>query len=83
MLLGKKWKIESDNLNVMLLKRVLRKPKDKPSHYDWVVEGYYSDVSNALKGLADMGINETKLKDLETVVKKQGEIYRLIEQIKV
>ena len=82
MLIGKKYKIESDNLNIVLYKRrVTKATAKKPSHDYWYVEGYYSKISNALKALVDLGVAETGLKDLKTVVKKQEEIYRLIESL--
>lgn len=83
MLVGKKWKIESDSLNVTLSKRHMSKPKDgKPASEYWTVEGYYGTVNNALKALVDFGVRETALADLKTVGKKLDELYTLIGSIK-
>lgn len=75
MLIGKDWKIESDSLNITISHRRKAKKTGKES---WVVKGYYSTLSNALKGLADFEIKGTGLKDFKEVVKKQEEIYALI-----
>ena len=81
MLIGKNWKLEADNLNVMLFRRKVRQPKDgKPSYEDWEVVGYYGTVANALKDLVDYGVRETELKDLQTVINKIDELGKQIEQ---
>ena len=83
MLIGKNWKVESIPLNVVLYRRRVSKSKDgKPSHEYWSAEGYYSTTQNALKALVDLEVTETDLKDLKTIVKKQEELYRLIDSIK-
>jgi len=80
MFIGKKWKIESDSLNITLLRKVIRKPKDKLPYEDWEVEGYFRNVANALKGLVDLEVKETELKDLQTVAKKIDELEKLIDK---
>ena len=77
MLIGKDWKIEADSLNVTLLKRHITKAKIEI----WGIEGYFSTVKNALMELVDLGVRDTKLTDLKIIVKKQDELYRLIEKI--
>lgn len=84
MLIGKNWKIESDSLNVTLLKqRYIQAKGDKPAHKIWVVEGYYSTIKDALVGLVNQGVRDTELKDLETISQKQDELYQLISQLKL
>ena len=76
MLIGKRWKVESDSLNVTLFKKMGRDKKEY-----WRAEGYFSNFQNALKGLADYEIKGTGLDDLKRVSKRQDEIYQLIETI--
>ena len=78
--IGKNWKIEADSLNIILLQKTGRvKATDKkPAHDRWE-KSYYSGVENALKALVDKGVRDTQLIDLETVVKKQNELYALID----
>lgn len=78
--IGKKYKIESDSLNITLFKRGVSKKDKKES---WRVIGYFSSVKNALKALADLKIKESELKDLKSIIKKQEEIYRLIEGLNI
>jgi len=71
MLIGKDYKIESDELNVTLYRRHRVKAKnDKPAHDIWTIKGYYSNPKNALYALIELEVNETGLKDLQTIVKR-------------
>ncbi len=79
MLIGRKFKIESEDLNITLFKKNTSKKTGKDY---WVAIGYFSTVKSALKEFADMGLRESKLKDLISVAKKQDEIYRLIKNLK-
>ncbi|KKN21717.1 hypothetical protein LCGC14_0922570 [marine sediment metagenome] len=81
MLIGNRYKIESDGLNVTLLKKRIARIGDHKGEEYWTAEGYYGTVANALKALVDMGVKETQLKDFKTIVKKQGELYKLIEGV--
>ena len=81
MFIGKDWKISSDKLNVILSKRKTRKSKkDGNTYEDWEEIGYYSTVSNALKGLVNFEVKETGLKDLRVVVDKINELGKQIDQ---
>jgi len=64
---GKLYKLESDSLNITLCEKKKTLETDK----------------EALKFLVDLKVRETELKDLEVVVKKQDELYKLIGQLKV
>jgi len=80
MLIGKDWKIESDHFNITLYKRHRVAAKDgKLAHDNWVSEGYYSTVANALKDMVNIGIRETDMKDLKTIAKKIDELYALFD----
>ena len=82
--IGDKYKIESDSMNITLFRRhtVKATPK-KPVHEIWKVEGYFRNVRNALKTMADLHIAKSGMKDFETVVEKQQEIYNLIRGLNV
>lgn len=82
--IGNKYKIESDSMNITLFekKRAQAKP-DKPSHDYWVTIGYFATPQNALKFLVDLGVKETGMKDLAALVKKQEELYDLINSLKL
>ena len=84
MLINKDWKIESDELNVNLLRRHIRKATpDKPRMVSWVTVGYYSTVAKALAGLVQHKIMGSGLKDVRTVVAKIDRLYKLISELGV
>ncbi len=84
MLIGKNWKLESDELNVKLMSRHIRKATpDKPSKEYWVTVGYYGTVKGALAGLVEHEVKSTGLKDVLTVVAKIDELYKLISGFEV
>jgi len=84
MQINENWKIESDADNVTLLQRRITQPKDKNQapRTSWK-SYYYGNVQQALKGLITFELNATRLKSIEVIVKKQDEIFKLIESIKV
>lgn len=84
MQVNENWKIESDADNVTLLQRRITQPKDadKAPKTTWKAY-YYGNVQQALKGLVTLELNATGLKSIEVIVKKQDEIFKLIESIKV
>jgi len=79
MLIGDKYKIESDSLNVTLYKPVKVKKTDG---IRWQPIAYFSSFENALKHLVDLEVMETGLKDFRAVVEKQKELYQLIRGLK-
>jgi len=81
MQIGKNYKIEAEPKNILLYKRHLNKIQVSPHIETWGVVGYYSSVENALHDLADMKLRESDLKDIKEVVKKQKDIYELIQSI--
>ena len=79
MLMGNKYKIESDSLNVTLYLKGTSKANSKVY---WRPIAYFSCVENALKHLVDLKVAETGLKDFHAIVEKQKELYQLIRGLK-
>ena len=79
MLIGEKYKIESDSLNVTLYKPVKVK---KTEGIRWQPIAYFSSFENMLDYLVDLEVMETGLKDYRAVVEKQKELYQLIKGLK-
>jgi hypothetical protein len=75
MLIGNKYKVESDSLNVTLF----QKGVSKSNEVYWRPIGYFSSLENALDHLVDLEVMETELKDLRAVVEKQKELCQLIK----
>jgi len=67
-------------LNVTLYKKKVAK---KTGREYWAAIGFYSRFGNALKGLTDLLVKETELKDFKVVCEKQGQIYELIDSLKI
>jgi hypothetical protein len=81
MLVGN-YKIESNSLNVIVSKRVTIKTGKRVGQEDWTDLAYVATIQNALRYLVDLGVRETGLKDLKTIVAKQEELYKLIEGVR-
>lgn len=80
MLIGSKYKIESDNLNVTLYESAKNK---KTGVQRWNPIAYFSTVKQTLKYLVDREVAETGLKDFKIVVEKQNELYDLIKHLQI
>ena len=80
MLVGDKYKIESDSMNVTVYEKV---KVIKTGSFRWQPIAYFSSFKNALKYIADLEVMKTGLEDFQVVVEKQDEIYRLISSLKM
>lgn len=84
MLIGDKYKIEADKMDITLFeKRMSKATKEKPSAEKWVPVSYHRDVKQALHELVDREVKSTHLWYFETVVEKVEELHKLIENLKV
>ncbi len=82
MLVGKKYKLEADSLNVTLFKKRKRTRKsDKQSYEDWEIIGYFATPSSALHAMVDQGIRDTELTDLIIISGKIDELHTSIESL--
>ena len=80
MKIGKKYKLESDSSNITLYEKRINK-KTKTEY--WTTLAYFSIPKNALNFLADHKLRESGFKDLETITKRQDEIYALIKSLNI
>ena len=78
--IGKDFKIEPDNMNVILYqkKRHINKKTGLP-YFGWETIGFFATVPNALHALVNQGIRDTNLKDLKTIVAKINELHNAID----
>lgn len=82
MLIGDKYKLESDERNITLHEKLVMTGERVPSAKGkeiWRAIAYFGTPQNALDYLVDKEIMETGFKDFETVCKKQDELYQLIQ----
>jgi hypothetical protein len=80
MLVGKKYKVESDTMNVILYEKEIT---IKNGDIHWRPMAYFSNIKYALRYLVNLELKTTGLKDLETVNRKQDEILALINNLKL
>ena len=80
MMIGEKYKIESDSLNVTLY-RAAKNPR-KPGVKTWDAIAYFSNPHNALQYLVELEVMDTGMANLKTVCQKIDELYRLINTLK-
>ena len=78
--IGSKYRIGLDGRNVTVFQKT--KAGGKKLGGTWRVVGYYSSYKNALEGLVDHVVIQPDLIDLKEVVKRQAELYQLIESLK-
>ncbi len=78
MLLGTKYKVETDPRNLILYHKSISKKKGSEN---WKVVGYFYDFRELLKFVADNEIKLVGLNDLEAIAEKQDEIYKLIQSL--
>lgn len=83
MQIGEKYRIESDDLNVTLYCRMNPRKNRSGLSAGWRAIGFFSNVKDALKHLVNLEVMETGMKDLETVVKKQEELFHLIKSLEM
>ena len=80
MLIGKKYRIESDALNVTLYEKEVAK---KTGVIRWRPIAYFSNIKWALRHFANLELKLSGLKDMEAVNKKQEEILAVINSLKL
>lgn len=76
MLIGDKYKIEADALNVSLSVKQGRKGKEQ-----WVKVLYASDPKELLYSIVRQEIRDTGFKDLDVVINKLDEVFQFIKDI--
>ena len=79
MLIGKKYKLESDPMNISLSER--HKSKKDGGNY-WRVIGCFSTPKEALHYMVNLGIRESNLTDLKKVVKEVERLHKIIDGLK-
>lgn len=80
MLVGKKYKVESDALNVIVYVKEIAK---KTREIRWRPIAYFSSVKYALCYFANLELKSTELQDLETISRKQEEILAVVNSLKL
>ena len=81
MMINENYKVESDDLNVIVSKRMIGKDRECNERITGKNIAFCPTVESALKYIAKKEILGTGLKDLETVNKKIDELYKYIENL--
>ena len=77
MIINDKYKLISDDMNIVLQEK-FQKKDDKGEGYKSI--GFYPDLKSALKGMCKREIKGTGFEDLEVIDKKINELYDLIDK---
>jgi hypothetical protein len=90
MLIGTKYKVETDSQNFILKELKGKKQKEGEDDDDyvnreagWGIIGYFYDFRELLKFMVDNEIKGTGMNDLLLLNQKQGELYNLIGSLKL
>ena len=81
MLIGTQYKLEADEMNVILSQKVKRTNKEGKKYVDWKGIGYFATPENALTELVNLKVRETELKDLRTVVSEINNLHKIILEL--
>lgn len=81
MKLSNDYKIESDELNVMIMKKFIPKEGKNAGQEQWRPISYHPNLEFALNSFITRQINGTGLKDIETVVIKINELREFIKEV--
>jgi hypothetical protein len=84
MLIGDKYKLESDRFTITLSEKKIKGDKSKDAGGEWWDEiMYFSNIHNALKALVDYDLNMSGLSDLKAIADRQMELYLLIRSLPI
>lgn len=81
MKLNELYRVESDDYNVIVSKKIISKTKAGEEKIIWKNIGFCRDINSALKYIAKKEILGTGLKDLEEVNNKIKELYEYIDKL--
>ena len=81
MMINNDYRIESDELNVILSRRMVGKDREGNERITWKNIGFFPTIKDTLQYLAKREILGTGLKDVETINKKIQDLYSYIENL--
>ena len=81
MMINENYKVESDELNVIVSKKVVSNDREGNEKITWRNIAFCHTIESALKYLAKKEVLGTGLKDLETVNQKIDDLYKYIENL--
>lgn len=82
MLIGDKYKVISDSMNITLIELKQAKKQNGAEYLREEILGYYATIPNALKAMVNRDIQGMGLEDLKAIAKRQGELYILIASLR-
>lgn len=83
MKINNNYKIESDELNVIVKEKYTPKEGKNAGKSQWRPISFHANVEQALNSIVDKEINGTGLEDFKTVVDKVKELRELIKEVVV
>ncbi|MFR4997410.1 MAG: hypothetical protein ACLUDK_09355 [Clostridium paraputrificum] len=83
MKINNNYKIESDELNVIVKEKFIPQKGKKAGIPQWRPVSFHATVEQALNSIVDKEINGTGLEDFKTVVNKVKELRAFIKEVVV
>jgi hypothetical protein len=81
MIIGTKFKIESEPMNIILSQKIKRQSRAGEKYVAWKVIGYFATVENALHELVNLKVRESHLKDVRTIMAEIEKLHKMIEGV--
>ncbi|MBU3107164.1 hypothetical protein [Clostridium gasigenes] len=81
MKINEKYKLESDELNVMVMEKYVAKEGKKAGEEQWKAISYHPNMEMALNSLITLVINGTGLKDAQIIVAKIKELREFVVEV--
>lgn len=85
MIISEDYKIITDDLNFILMKKYIKQKKkgeeNKPDEYGFRPYGFYPSIKSALKDMVAKEIRGDGFKDFESIVSKIDELEETIENL--
>lgn len=83
---GTDYGIESDDMNVILMKKYYKREKVEgkwieTDEFDYKAHAFYPTLKRLLRGLVRKEIKSTKFKDIETIQNKIDDLYKYIDKV--
>lgn len=77
--------LAEDKMNIQLQRRKVVQDKQSKNYgkETWTTQAYCCSFKSALKTFLDWEVNETGLKDLETIINKIEEVQRSIDNLNI
>ena len=79
--INEKYKIKSDEDNVIICEKYIPKEGKNVGKGQWIPMSFHANLESAYRHLLELEINKTELKDIETVLKAISDVKSFIKEV--